>query len=151
MDEISSNASSIALTFDNSSPHYDFIGRTYQSSIEEEKKRREIYDSILTKDVPKTSALPNIYADFKPTNEREYGIKELLDTEINYCNALKMIVEKFHNQLKHRLFPDDFDTIFMNLTVNLKGSHFSLAQNVVYFRIFGKHTWIFWHNSLQLH
>lgn len=118
VEEISSNAATATdLVNGDFSPHYDFIGRSYQNSIEEEKKRREIYDSILTKDVPKTSALPSSYAEFKPTSEREHGIKELLDTEINYCNALQLIVEKFHNKLRFKLSSDDFETIFMNLTV----------------------------------
>ncbi|KAI1724562.1 rhoGEF domain-containing protein [Ditylenchus destructor] len=100
---------------------YDFIGN-YPSTADE-KKREEIYDCILTQRVPKTKV------ESAPTNERGFCIKEILDTESNYCDALNMIIETFYNKLKHKLSTDNHNTIFMNMK-NIYLTHQKFLQKL---------------------
>lgn len=50
-------------------------------------------------------------------NERGHRLRELLDTESNYCDALAMIIETFYNKLQFKISADDLNTIFINIKV----------------------------------
>lgn len=69
----------------------------------------KIYDFIITK--PHRQQEPT----FLPKDKREHCIKELLDTEKNYVEALDMIQQEFCTPLREILSQDDYNTIFMNL------------------------------------
>lgn len=42
-------------------------------------------------------------------------MKELLDTEINYCDTLKMIIDHFYTPMCIILDPDTHKSIFINI------------------------------------
>lgn len=89
---------------------------TVLSKRNQENSDREIYDSICSQGVSRDkSSLPISYSEFKPSNKREYSLKELLDTEVNYCDALQMIVDIFYNRMRFHLQSDDLATIFINI------------------------------------
>lgn len=54
----------------------------------------------------------------KQKTKVDFCIEELLTTEKNYVDVLKMLVEKFINQLKATVLkPDQLSIIFMNIEV----------------------------------
>ena len=79
---------------------YDFVGNPAPNS----RKCEQLYDRILaTSRQPRAKTVSTRYSEFKPSNRREHCIRELLDTEASYCEALSIIIERFHNKLTHRL------------------------------------------------
>ncbi len=55
-----------------------------------------------------------------PVHKRDFCVKELLDTEMNYVEkALEIIVNKYYTPLKSQMQPEDHETIFMNIVVSL--------------------------------
>ena len=51
-------------------------------------------------------------------------MKELLDTELKYCEALTMVIENFHDRLLNLLNTEDIETIFINIKDILKVFNF---------------------------
>ncbi|UXI16403.1 60S ribosomal protein L7 [Sarcoptes scabiei] len=51
----------------------------------------------------------------EPMNKRDYCIKELIETESNYCDALEMIIQHFINPLSKVIDSDQTVMIFNNL------------------------------------
>ncbi|KAL5012535.1 hypothetical protein ScPMuIL_011086 [Solemya velum] len=50
-----------------------------------------------------------------PTTKRDYCVKELLDTEKNYVDALRMMVTKFIKPLRNVITQQDREAIFSNI------------------------------------
>lgn len=87
--------------------------------VGDEDEYGKIYDVIVTKQDPprgppshaKLPATP----DFTPVEKRDHVIKELVDTERNYVDALNMMLRKFYAPLRPVLSTEDHKTVFMNL------------------------------------
>ena len=84
----------------------------------------KIYDVIVTRHTtgPSASAAAvhrrsssKTSDDWSPVQKRDHVIKELVDTERNYVEALNMMLRKFYAPLRPVLSPDDHSIIFMNL------------------------------------
>ncbi|CAD5228746.1 unnamed protein product [Bursaphelenchus okinawaensis] len=52
---------------------------------------------------------------FKPTNKREFYMKELLDTENNYCDTLAMILHNYYEPMSKFVLDEDMKKIFINM------------------------------------
>ncbi|KAL3090558.1 hypothetical protein niasHS_005470 [Heterodera schachtii] len=84
----------------------------------EEEDGQKIYDTICGQAVvPQkgSKTLPISYAEFKPTTKREFCLKELLDKDINYTNALRRIENIFYARMHFHLNAEDLATIFINI------------------------------------
>uniref|UniRef100_A0A183BNS4 Protein vav n=2 Tax=Globodera pallida TaxID=36090 RepID=A0A183BNS4_GLOPA len=96
-----------------------------------EEDGRQIYDTICGQAVvPQTGSktLPISYAKFTPTTKRECCLMELLDTEINYDNALQRIDDIFYSRLHFYLNAEDMATIFINIREILRVNLHFLAK-----------------------
>lgn len=121
-----------------SSP-YDPNGDIYGPNNNEE----EIYNSFVYQKINKTTLSVGLiinnlitsffifqkYADFKPRNKKEFCLKELLDTETNYCGTLKMIIEHFYNPMGMIVEPDRHRAIFINID-ELQRFHVTFLERI---------------------
>lgn len=84
----------------------------YARADEDREEACDIYEDIVqykpAKNLPASQAV-------LPVEKRDYCIKELIETEKNYIEALNMIIKHFMRPLKTALKPDVRKTIFMNI------------------------------------
>ncbi|KAI6234691.1 Variant SH3 domain-containing protein [Aphelenchoides fujianensis] len=74
----------------------------------------EIYNSIIYKRDGPSHQLKK-YAEYKPKNKKDHTLKELLDTETNYCDTLRRIVEHFYRPMGMIIGAEDHRAIFLNI------------------------------------
>jgi len=104
----------------------------YKTNIPNQKKEDTIYEdlcyvavNVKASELPKCTLLPN--------NNRGHCIKELIDTERNYIDALNMISRHFMRPLKQLMRPEDHATVFFQIKLLLdlhNGFYTSLYQSV---------------------
>ena len=91
---------------------------------EEAETYGQIYDTIVHWTTKQASATRQKEVDkwrsFIPTQKRDFCVKELLDTEMNYVEkALEIIVNKYFSPLKDHMTAEDHSTVFMNIVVSI--------------------------------
>lgn len=88
--------------------HYAQVG------YETIKERESLVINVLVCVLPRTEReLGTLHLE--PVEKRDYCIKELVETERNYCEALRMIITQFRKPLSTVLHHDDRRLIFNNL------------------------------------
>ncbi|KAI6206042.1 hypothetical protein M3Y94_00860800 [Aphelenchoides besseyi] len=95
-------------------PAVDEAPQSTSFDIYGKQHEEEIYNSLIYHRAGPTEQL-NKYAEFKPRDKRQYGLKELLDTETNYCATLKTIVDHFYRPMGVVLGTNDHKVIFQNI------------------------------------
>ncbi|KAI6174130.1 hypothetical protein M3Y98_01156500 [Aphelenchoides besseyi] len=95
-------------------PSVDEVPQSTSFDIYGKQHEEEIYNSLIYHRAGPTEQL-NKYAEFKPRDKRQYGLKELLDTETNYCATLKTIVDHFYRPMGVVLGTTDHKVIFQNI------------------------------------
>ena len=94
----------------------DFPPLSHQSSSSSASRRtqeEEIYEDLCY--VTLRLGRERQAITLEPVEKRDYCIKELIETEKNYIDALNMIINHFVNPLKKVLSQEDHKIIFMNI------------------------------------
>ncbi|GFY35885.1 guanine nucleotide exchange factor VAV3 [Trichonephila clavipes] len=98
---------------------YQYSERDYAANAEQpytlaDEEREEAYD--VYEDIIQYKPSKNVSASHvHPVEKRDYCIKELIETEKNYIEALNMIIKHFMRPLKNTLVADVRKVIFMNI------------------------------------
>ncbi|XP_054717331.1 protein vav-like [Uloborus diversus] len=79
-------------------------------ALVEGEETYDVYEDIVQCKRSKSSASHSL-----PVEKRDYCIKELIETEKNYIEALNMIIKHFMRPLKSILKPETRKVIFMNI------------------------------------
>ncbi|KAL4219511.1 Guanine nucleotide exchange factor vav2 [Mactra antiquata] len=116
---------------DNAEPEEDIYGNLSDMAMDHDiEDNEELYDTVYTE-----SGDNEIYEDLcsmrrkkhvsrasssvselpQPTTKRDYCIREMVETEKNYVDALRMIVQQFIRPLKTCLSQQDRDAIFSHI------------------------------------
>ncbi|CAH1785618.1 unnamed protein product [Owenia fusiformis] len=86
----------------------------YDSVVQEsEEIEEDIYDDLCS--IQKRRRPTSTIGNLEPKSKRDYCIKELVETEKNYVDALNMICTHFIKQLKNVLQPADREIIFCHI------------------------------------
>ncbi|XP_070177253.1 guanine nucleotide exchange factor VAV2-like isoform X4 [Littorina saxatilis] len=117
-------------------PHHvdedeDIYGNLQELAIENDLEDQEdIYDTVYQEDEdkiyddlcyrPDTRRQSTTGTPLQPKTKRDHCIKELLDTEKNYVDALEMIVTQFIKPLQPHLDPEKMETIFCRIEILLE-------------------------------
>ncbi|KAI2808079.1 Guanine nucleotide exchange factor vav2 [Blomia tropicalis] len=99
----------------NYTTHYDATSSMYSSTGTSRSHEEDIYEDlcyVTLRSNREKSLGPLLLA---PIEKRDYCIKELVETEKNYCEALRMIINHFYQPLSKVLPNDDRRIIFNNL------------------------------------
>ncbi|XP_014677950.1 PREDICTED: guanine nucleotide exchange factor VAV2-like isoform X2 [Priapulus caudatus] len=85
----------------------------YREVREDELGREDIYEDLCAYRSRKELEQPLL--EKKPADKREYCIRELVETEKNYVDALNMIVSHFARPLKPIIPEEDFRLVFKHM------------------------------------
>ncbi|GFR22757.1 guanine nucleotide exchange factor VAV3 [Trichonephila clavata] len=83
----------------------------YTLADEEREEAYDVYEDIIQYKPSKNVSASHVH----PVEKRDYCIKELIETEKNYIEALNMIIKHFMRPLKNTLVADVRKVIFMNI------------------------------------
>ncbi|XP_059086195.1 protein vav-like isoform X2 [Tigriopus californicus] len=90
-------------------------GRTNQHYFSEGKEEEDIYEDLCYfRNTDAQAPLQKELKDFQPVERRDHCIKELVETEQNYVNALNMLRKHFIKDMKS-MKDSDKKTVFMNI------------------------------------
>ncbi|KAH8854180.1 Guanine nucleotide exchange factor VAV2 [Schistosoma japonicum] len=81
-------------------------GKTNYTQMEEENKEK-LYDTVVYQ-----GSKSRLNLDSEPTTARAYCIREIVDTEKNYVDVLKMLIEKYKHPLIGVLSHNEIEEIF---------------------------------------
>lgn len=91
------------------------FGRTNQHYFVEGQEEEDIYEDLCYfKNTDAQAPLQKELKDFQPKEKRDHCIKELVETEQNYVNALNMLRKHFIKDIKS-MKDSDKKTVFMNI------------------------------------
>ncbi|CAG0894743.1 unnamed protein product [Darwinula stevensoni] len=127
--EVYKNLNDIAnYSYDPAQPDFEGLRYTFadNGAIYSRDREEEIYEDICYITFKLTEIPAAIHA---PQEKRDYALKELLETEKKYVEALNMLKRSFFKPLGSYLRPEDQETIFSSIS-KLTEIHTDFHQNL---------------------